>query len=231
MFRCANAGKHVLLEKPVAPTLAEGKQIQAAFRQAGKKCFVCFYRRAMNRFMRLKQIIDDGEIGEITGVQIMRSAKALTDPAAWRADPGVCGGDVFTETDIHALDIMEMLMGPVHTFTYAKDRASATYSLSVKFVSGKVAGGVWNYNSQVESDRFTILGTGGRIELDFFHNDQPLFIWNGNGCREEVITDSRHVGLNMEQAIVNELLGRGSFSGTLDNALETLSIASGVYFG
>lgn len=230
-IRCAQAGKHALVEKPVAPTLAEGKRMQEAFRLAGKKCFVCFYRRTMNRFVRLKQILDSGEIGEITGLQIIRSTKAPTAPDAWRANPDICGGDVFTETDIHALDIMEMLMGPVQQFSCMKDTASATYSLCVKFVSGKVASGMWNYKAQAETDLFTILGTAGRIELNFFGNDQPLRIWGQDGYREEVISDSRHVGLNMEQAIVDELLGHGSFSGTLDNALETLAITSGAYFG
>lgn len=39
-IRCAEAGKHTLVEKPVAPTLEEGKRMQEAFRKAGKKCFV-----------------------------------------------------------------------------------------------------------------------------------------------------------------------------------------------
>lgn len=230
-IRCARAGKHALVEKPVAPTLKEGMAIQQAFAQAGKKCFVCFYRRCMDRFTRLEEIIRGGEIGEVTGLQILRSTHAPSDPHEWRADPGISGGDVFTETDIHALDIMQMLMGPIRDFTCVKDDSAVTYSLCVQFASGRVASGLWNYHAAIECDRFTILGTAGRIDFPFFRNDQPLHITGLQGERDELITDSRHVGLNMEQAIVDELLSRGHFSGTLENALQTLAITSAAYHG
>lgn len=229
--RCAKAGKHALVEKPVALTLEEGMKIKEAFRKADRKCFVCFYRRNMNRYLRLKEILAGGEIGEIAGLQIIRTTGPISDPTAWRANPAISGGDEFTETDIHALDIMQMVMGSVDTFSFVNDKERATYSLCVRFKSGKAASGMWNYKSKTETDRFTILGTEGRIEFDFFHNDRPLKVWSVNGYYEEVVTDGANVGLNMEQAIVDELLGRGSYTGTLDNALETLAITSSMYKG
>ena len=228
-IRCAKAGKHALVEKPVAPTLEDGMRMREAFREAERKCFVCFYRREMERFRRLAQIVSSGEIGAATGVQLLRAVRPLTDPTAWRARPEICGGDLFTETEIHALDIVEMLLGPVGTFSYAK--GEGTYCLSACSKAGLPVSGLWNYTSAQETDCFVILGTDGRVELEFFRNDSPLRVFGRDGYHEETVTDSRNVGLNMEQAIVNELLGRGSFSGTLDAALETLAITSAMYFG
>ncbi len=229
-IRVAAAGKHALVEKPVAPTYADGMAMKAAFEAAGKKCFVCFYRRCMNRYVRLQEILTSDEIGEITGLTLMRTTKAMTNMDEWRSHPEISGGDEFTETDIHALDIMEMIMGPVQRFSYARDKEGATYSLSVKFVSGKVASGIWNYNTNTATDRFTILGTKGRIDFNFFHADTPFLITGINGYREEAVLDGPNVGMNMEQTIVNELLGEGHFSGTLDHALETLKMTSAMYY-
>ena len=137
---CAEAGKHCLLEKPVAATYEEGIRIRDAFQQAGKRCYVAFYRRQMKRFQTLHDLIASGRIGEVMGAQLLHCTKAVTDPEAWRANPSICGGDLFTETDIHALDILVWIMGAVQDWKAVKSEDG--YGLLVQFAGGKLASGI-----------------------------------------------------------------------------------------
>ena len=224
----AEHGKHALVEKPVAPTLQEGLRMQEAFRKAGKKCFVCFYRRAMGRFVRMRELVLSGEIGELSALNMLHRMPP-PDQNGWRADPAVCGGDLFTETDIHELDIMQFLLGTPSETHFTRDARHSNYSLSFRFPGGAVASGLFGVGEGGTCDRFTLIGTRGFIDCAFWNSAAPLFISGINGVREETIPPEEHVGLPMEQLIVNDLLGKGSFGGTLDAAIETLRITSLVY--
>ncbi len=119
------AGKHVLVEKPLAMNAAEGKQMVAAARQSGKKFQVGLMTRFHSQAQALKRFIDAGEMGEV----YYGRAQAIRRR-------GIPGWGVFTQKDkqgggplidigVHILDLTLWLMGhPKPTFcsgqTYAK---------------------------------------------------------------------------------------------------------------
>lgn len=119
------AGKHVLVEKPLAMNAAEGKAMVEAARRSGKKFQVGFMTRFQSGAQALKRFIDAGDMGDIyfARAQAMRRR-------------GIPGWGVFTQKDkqgggplidigVHILDLTLWLMGhPKPTFcsgqTYAK---------------------------------------------------------------------------------------------------------------
>ncbi|MFN3651864.1 MAG: Gfo/Idh/MocA family protein [Armatimonadota bacterium] len=119
------AGKHVLVEKPLAMNSIEGKAMVEAGRRSGKKLQVGFMTRFNSAAQALKRFIDAGEMGEIyfARAQAMRRR-------------GIPGWGVFTQKDkqgggplidigVHILDLTLWLMGhPKPTYcsgqTYAK---------------------------------------------------------------------------------------------------------------
>lgn len=119
------AGKHVLVEKPLALNATEGARMVAAGRAAGKKLQVGFMTRFQSPAQALKRFIDAGEMGEIyfARAQAMRRR-------------GIPGWGVFTQKDkqgggplidigVHILDLTLWLMGhpepvAVSGQTYAK---------------------------------------------------------------------------------------------------------------
>ena len=227
---CAQANKHCLIEKPLAMSYQEGLEIQQAFLNCGKKAYVAFYRRAMNRFLFIREIIESGKLGTIHGVNVSRQVPPMNDKEQWRAKPEVSGGNVFTETDIHILDYMDSLFGEYKEFSYQCNDISGTsykfdqINLSITYKNGTKLLGTWDYGSENSKDCVEIIGSDGILSFDFFHNTQPIRVITPNETSEYVIEDSIHVGLNMEQQIVNELNGTGSFSGTVDAAMRTLKI-------
>jgi UDP-N-acetyl-2-amino-2-deoxyglucuronate dehydrogenase len=111
----AEMGVHVLVEKPLAATLADcDRMIEAAARR-GVKLGVVSQRRFFEPVVRMKQAIDAGKIGRpILGSVVMLSWRDRqyyqSDP--WRGKWATEGGGVLINQAPHHLDILQWLMGP-----------------------------------------------------------------------------------------------------------------------
>ncbi|MDB5308664.1 MAG: oxidoreductase [Gemmataceae bacterium] len=111
----AEAGVHVLVEKPMAATLADCDAMLAAARKAGVTLGVISQRRFYEPVRRMKAAIDAGKIGTpALGVFLMYSWR---EPAYYRSDPwrgkwDTEGGGVLVNQSPHQLDILLWLMGP-----------------------------------------------------------------------------------------------------------------------
>jgi predicted dehydrogenase len=68
----AKAGKHVYVEKPMAMRFEECREIVDVCAQQGVRLYVAFYRRAMPRFLKIKEWIDSGAIGEVRNVRAVQ---------------------------------------------------------------------------------------------------------------------------------------------------------------
>lgn len=114
-IRAAEAGVHVLVEKPLAATLADANTMLAAARKSGVTLGVISQRRFYEPVQRMKRAIDEGKIGTpALGVFIQYSwrdaAYYTSDP--WRGKWDTEGGGVLVNQSPHQLDILLWLMGP-----------------------------------------------------------------------------------------------------------------------
>ena len=104
------AGKHVLVEKPIARTLGEALQIQEAAAAGDRVVQVGFVRRHSPNCQVLKSFIDAGELGEIYYARASCLRRA-GNPGGWFADKGISGGGPLLDIGIHVLDLCWYLMG------------------------------------------------------------------------------------------------------------------------
>jgi predicted dehydrogenase len=114
-IRAAEAGAHVLVEKPLAASLADCDAMIAAARKSGVTLGVISQRRFYEPVQRMKRAIDGGKIGApALGVFIQYSwrdaAYYASDP--WRGKWDTEGGGVLVNQSPHQLDILLWLMGP-----------------------------------------------------------------------------------------------------------------------
>jgi predicted dehydrogenase len=111
-----NAGAHVLVEKPLASTLADCDAMIEAADRNGVKLGVVSQRRFFEPVLRMKAAIDAGKIGTpVLGTVQMFSWR---DEAYYRSDPwrgkwDTEGGGVLINQSPHHIDILQWLMGPV----------------------------------------------------------------------------------------------------------------------
>lgn len=115
-IRATQAGVHVLVEKPLAATVADCDAMLAAARKAGVRLGVISQRRFYEPVRRMKEAIDAGKLGRpALGVFTMYSWREpgyyQSDP--WRGKWDTEGGGVLVNQSPHQLDLLRWFMGPV----------------------------------------------------------------------------------------------------------------------
>jgi predicted dehydrogenase len=113
--RCATAGKHVLLEKPVETTTERAEQLVGLCRKAGVTLGIVLQHRFRPAGMQLAGLLKTGELGAIVGCS---TVIRLWRPQSYYDEPGRGtlardGGGVLISQGIHTLDLMLSLAGPI----------------------------------------------------------------------------------------------------------------------
>jgi predicted dehydrogenase len=111
----AAAGKHVFLDKPIANTVAEGREIARICEAAGVVLALGYQRRRENHFRWIKAEIDAGRFGRLVQAEcnISRDRLGKIDLSSWRYQAASMPGGVMLQIGIHYVDVLEMLLGPV----------------------------------------------------------------------------------------------------------------------
>lgn len=226
------AGKPVYVEKPMARTTAECEDMLATAERTGLPLFVAYYRRAMPRFVTVKQLLDDGAIGEVHAVAVHASKPAVIDDGAdapWRVRPEVSGGGHFVDLASHTLDLLDHLLGPVARVTgyaarfgratLAEDAVSASFELE----SGVLGTGLWSYATAERRDEVRILGSAGTLQFSTF-GEEPLLLVTADGERRIEAPYPATVQLPLIQTVVDELTGRGTCPSTGESAIRTARV-------
>ncbi|QCJ46590.1 Gfo/Idh/MocA family protein [Haloprofundus sp. MHR1] len=108
------AGKHVLCEKPLAPTLDEAERMRDAAADAEGVAGCAFNYRFIPAIQYAKKLIDDGELGEIRHVDGRYMQDWLADPDApwaWRMDKDLAGSGALGDLGAHTVDLARFLVG------------------------------------------------------------------------------------------------------------------------
>jgi predicted dehydrogenase len=115
----AAAGKHVFLDKPIANTVAEARQIAEACKKAGVVLALGYQRRRESHFRWIKAEIDTGRFGRLVQAEcnISRDRLGQFDLSSWRYTAAGMPGGVMLQIGIHYVDVLEMLLGPVTQVT------------------------------------------------------------------------------------------------------------------
>ena len=111
----AAAGKHVLLDKPIANTVSEGAEISRICKEAGVVLALGYQRRRESHFRWIKREIDAGRFGKLVQAEgnISRDRLGQFDLSSWRYTAAGMPGGVMLQIGIHYVDVLEMLLGPV----------------------------------------------------------------------------------------------------------------------
>ncbi len=169
------AGKHLLLEKPMATKWDEGVAMVRACRDAGVKLFVVKQNRLNATLQLVKRAVDQGRFGRISLVNVnvfWTRPQAYYDAAPWRGRWDLDGG-AFMNQASHYVDMVDWLVGPVdnvhaYTATLGRDiEAEDTGVMSLRLRSGALASvnvTMLTYNKNFEGS-ITLLGERGTVRV------------------------------------------------------------------
>ena len=110
----ANAGKHILCEKPMALSVAQCDEMISAARAAGVRLMVGYQPRFGTTWQAVRRLIDEGAIGTPHGLNIISVGKAA-HPRAWFFDPAIAGGGILMDWGTYTAYMMQYFMGPVES--------------------------------------------------------------------------------------------------------------------
>ena len=175
-IRAAEAGKHVLVEKPMAVTMADADAMITACQKQHVNLGVIFPNRTKPLFQDVFRAVKSGLLGELTlglvTLPFYRS-QAYYDQAAWRGTWALDGGGVLMNQGIHQIDLLTWFMGdPVEIRATARTlhreiEVEDTVSASLLFGNGSVAA----VNGTTTTPpgfppRIEVYGTRGGIQLE-----------------------------------------------------------------
>jgi predicted dehydrogenase len=239
---CA-AGKPAYIEKPMARNATECERMVKAFAEAKLPLFVAYYRRALPRFLKAKELIDAGAIGKLTQVQYRFWAPPDTslkkEALPWRLKAEDSGGGLFLDLGSHTLDILDFILGPL---TVARSMASNVKSpydveetVTMGFRTGAGVPGVamWDFATDEPEDKIEIRGAKGRVSLSTF-GTEPVQLTTENGIQHFDLPNPPHVAQPLIQTVVDDLRGRGTCPSTGESALRTARVMDGAldsYYG
>lgn len=223
-LRAAQAGKPVYVEKPMALNFAECQAMVDACAAAGVPLFVAFYRRALARFLKIKELVETGVIGQVRLVNItyhhpLRPAELNRETLPWRVRPEIAGGGHFVDLAAHMLDFLDYIFGPIrHAQGFAANQAGRypaedIVTGSFVFVSGVLGAGTWCFTTADRRDHTEIVGDAGRLEYATF-DASPLVLTTAAGRSELAYAYPAHIQQPLIQTIVDALNGHGECPST-----------------
>ncbi|GAA1783606.1 Gfo/Idh/MocA family oxidoreductase [Leucobacter iarius] len=176
----AEAGAHVLCEKPLATTLEDARAMLAATERAGVALMTAYPVRFAPAFADLVRRVRDGALGTILAVRGTNNGKLPSD-RAWFTDPELAGGGALVDHVVHCADLIDELLGARAETVYAVANRTIHAGAAVEtggLVTAKYPGGViasidctW---SMPESGpawgglTLQVIGTRGSITIDPF---------------------------------------------------------------
>jgi predicted dehydrogenase len=120
VMQCAKAGKHVICEKPLGINVGQAHEMWAACRDAGLAGFVPFWTRYVPIYVRAREIVQSGRLGDVRAVVYRwHNPRPTAMPLTWRDDAQLSAAGSIADIGSHAYDTMRWMLGLEATRVFA----------------------------------------------------------------------------------------------------------------
>ena len=162
------AGKHVLIEKPMATSAADAREIVAAARAADVFCMEALWTRFLPHIDVLRQVLDAGILGEVSTVLADLCVPLWPDGPARLSDPALAGGAML-DLGIYPLSFASLTLGGLESATGLGTLTDRGVDRRVAFVAQGPTGAVASMATDMSvasPSTATVNGTWARLELE-----------------------------------------------------------------
>lgn len=232
-IKAAKAKKHVYVEKPMATSYSECKEMINACNKNGVKLFAAYYRRELDYFKKVKELIEKETIGDIKFVDIKLLLPPNKDDYSknnlpWRVNPEIAGAGYFYDLASHQFDFLDFIFGPINsakghnTNQLNLYRAEDIVTASFQFESNVVGSGTWCFTMENydKVERCEITGSKGKIIFSFFSTN-PIEIIAFDKTQSLSIDYPQHVQQALIDTVVKDILKRGTCISTGQSGART----------
>ncbi len=175
VIAAANAGKHILLEKPMALTSKESEELAALCDARGVRLGIGLMMRFHAYHEEMKRLIAEGAIGDIVSIRSQFACWYPDMPGVWRQDKAKSGGGALVDLGVHCIDLVQYVTGlraveiaamcETQTFSYSVDD-SATLLMRMDNGALCVIESNFNIPDDAVTGKIEIYGTAGSLRAD-----------------------------------------------------------------
>lgn len=245
--KAAEAGKHVIVEKPIEVTVKRGKELIESCKENGVQLAVIYQNRFSDEALKMKKMLDDGKIGPpvlaSASVRWFRTQEYYSN-SSWRGTLALDGGGAVINQSIHTIDLLYWFAGEVESVAALKGafthdiEAEDTAVASLKFKNGAI--GVFEGSTSVvpaQKRRIEINGSKGTalLEGDSFSKLMKGHDQKDGDTGEAAGADSPLAGMTainhqrQFDQILDALAGGGQPVVSGEESLQSLAIVEAIY--
>lgn len=223
-----SAGKAVYIEKPLGISEEECVEVLSLAKEKNIPVFVAYYRRGLEKFHDIKELVARGEIGEIRSVNVIHYEKAGTGEYEWRRDPSVAGGGLFYDLGCHTLDILDYIVSPIaEVFGFSDNQrkiydSDDTVTASFQFTNGALGTGIWCFDVDEDKEQVQIIGNKGKVVFNVYGNS--LKIIRDGIVEEREYTTPTFIQEPLIHNVIGALQGEVKARSTGDTAMRTVKV-------
>ncbi len=239
--------KNLIIEKPICLNLSEAKQIIKKIEKNKNYLFVVMQNRLNPMLKLLKEAINKKLLGKITSISVRvwwcRDQKYY-DQAAWRGTWNLDGG-IFLNQAIHHIDMMQWLLGPIHSLTaMIKRRLVKIETEDIGFAIFEFKNGILG-NIEVSTalrpknleNSVTILGENGNIKIGgLYMNDLEIYELKNKLMAKSLLKKYKKLNKNNHHLFYEDIQKKLTKTNTNNNqfvdgkeAIKSLEIAKAIY--
>ena len=197
----AQAGKHVLCEKPLGTSAAESYELWQEAERAGVRHLCGFNYRFVPAVRLARELLEAGELGEVVHfrARYLQSWGWEADPTLWRFDPAQAGTGALGDLGTHAIDLARYLVGEIVSVsarvrTIVRGRAVDDHFVAtIEFASGVV--GTLEASrlarGRINSNAFEVNGSKGSLAFDVERLNE-LELADTKSFRRVLVTEPEH---------------------------------------
>lgn len=226
----ADYGKHILIEKPLAMTSEEGREVVEYCKARGVQIAAGFMMRFASHVCSMKQAIAEGKIGTVVSGYAQFTLWLPYEPGNWRQVKAKAGGGAMMDLAVHCIDLMEFISGMRVTQVASMNEKIAfpepqydvedTSTLLMRMENGAQFVVQTNFNIPDEASKWRVefFGTKGRLLGD-------TMIGQIDGGRLNAVFIDQNVAYSAEQTH-NDDVGieiEGNFGNLYTKEIESFS--------
>ena len=230
-IKAANAGKHVMCEKPIAMTVQEAREMHDAAEANGVQLAEAFTHRLTGQMRYVRECVANGMIGEVTEVNGRFGSYLQDVDNNIRANPDLGGGSLW-DRGSYPLSAIRFILDSEPESVYAIRRDSLERDIDSTIVGlfrfpGNVVGTVSSSLEQTMTNRVYVVGSRGTITVThMFEEDAPVLV-EVDGETEEVRFDGPYRFVTLYERFSDTILnGTPQEFGREDSVANTAAVTA-----
>jgi 1,5-anhydro-D-fructose reductase (1,5-anhydro-D-mannitol-forming) len=232
------AGRHVLIEKPLAVCAADAAPLMEASRaQPGVIAGCAYYRRCSARFQHARNLLREATIGPVVAVRMhYRSwfCPETSDPKIWRVATRLSGGGPLADMGSHMFDVLIGLLGmprtvvaKVATLTHQYEVEDSAAVLLEMAVGAQVTAS-FHWNSKSWAHEMEIIGTEGSLLWRPFDSG-PVILTLGRDVQQLDLPPAANVHVPLVQDFVEAIRTGRAPVAPVAEALQSNTLLDAIY--